>query len=68
MAVRLEAAPEELRIGSRELYIYYPNGMGRPTVPVAALEKTLRTQGTGRNWNTVTRLAAMAEDLERALK
>jgi uncharacterized protein (DUF1697 family) len=37
-------------------------------VPVAALEKTLRTQGTGRNWNTVTRLAAMAEDLERALK
>lgn len=63
-ARRIRADPEELWIGGRELYIYFPNGMARPKLSVALLEKTLQTPGTGRNWNTVRRLLELAERLE----
>jgi uncharacterized protein (DUF1697 family) len=56
--------PEEMHIKGRELYIYYPNGMARPRIPVARIEKLLQTSSTGRNWNTVNKLLAMAEMLE----
>ncbi len=48
----------------RELYIYFPNGMARPKMSWAVLEKTLKTPGTGRNWNSVEKLLEMAERLE----
>ena len=60
----IDTGPEELRIHDRELYIYFPNGMGRPKLSAQLIEKTLETPGTARNWNTVTRLAEMAEKLE----
>jgi uncharacterized protein (DUF1697 family) len=56
--------PEELHIKGRELYVYYPDGMARPKIPLARLEKLLETSSTGRNWNTVNKLLAMAENLE----
>ena len=56
--------PEELHINDRELYIYYPNGMARPKIPLVRLEKALQCSSTGRNWNTVNKLMAMAEALE----
>jgi len=56
--------PEELRINGRELYIYYPNGMARPKIPIARIEKMLQSSSTGRNWNTVCKLLDMAEKLE----
>jgi len=31
---------------------------------LARLEKTLKTPGTGRNWNSVTKMLEMAEKLE----
>ncbi len=55
---------EELRVEGRELYIYFPNGMGRSKLSGAALEKTLKTPATGRNWNSVTKMMEMAEKLE----
>jgi uncharacterized protein (DUF1697 family) len=55
---------EELRIDGRELYVYFPNGIGRSKLSWAALEKTLKTTGTGRNWNSVTKVLEMAEKLE----
>jgi uncharacterized protein (DUF1697 family) len=55
--------PEELRINGRELYIYYPEGMARPTLPLARIEKLLQSSSTGRNLNTVNKLLAMAEAL-----
>lgn len=58
--------PEELRFGAREVYIYFPNGMARPQLSWAAIEKILKTSGTGRNWNTVTKLLEIAEKLEGA--
>jgi uncharacterized protein (DUF1697 family) len=61
---RINAHPEELRINGRELYIYFPDGMGRAKLSPALIEKTLKISGTGRNWNSVTKLLAMAERLE----
>ena len=60
----MKCDPEELRIEGREQYIYFPNGMGRSKLSLAALEKTLKTPGTGRNWNSVTKMLEMAEKLE----
>jgi uncharacterized protein (DUF1697 family) len=62
--LRIESEPEELRMGGRELYIYYPNGIARPKVPWTFIEKILQTPCTGRNWNTVRKLLEMAESLE----
>jgi uncharacterized protein (DUF1697 family) len=60
----IDIAPEELHVDGRELYIYFPNGMARPKLSLSAVEKTLRTSGTSRNWNTVRKLLEMAEKLE----
>jgi uncharacterized protein (DUF1697 family) len=60
----LPCEPEEMHIKGRELYIYYPNGMARPKIPVARIAKLLQTSSTGRNLNTVNKLLAMAEMLE----
>ena len=61
--LRIKPDPEELRIAGRELYIYFPNGIGRSKLP-PLLDRTLKKSSTARNWNTVTRLLAMAEKLE----
>ncbi|MFC7326867.1 DUF1697 domain-containing protein [Marinactinospora rubrisoli] len=53
-------APEELVPGERELYMYFPDGLGRAKMP-AVLGRHLAAPGTVRNWNTVTRLLALAE-------
>jgi uncharacterized protein (DUF1697 family) len=60
----MKTEPEELRIDGREVYIYFPNGMARPKMKWAAIERILAVRGTGRNWNTVTKLLEMAEKLE----
>lgn len=62
-ALGIKVGPEELRIGGRELYIYYPDGMGRSKLSLPLIEKTLKTAGTARNWNTVTKLLEIAESL-----
>jgi uncharacterized protein (DUF1697 family) len=63
-ASKLKAAPEELRIVGRELYMYFPNGMGRPKISWGAVEKVLNTPGTGRNLNTVRNLLEIALEME----
>ncbi len=60
----IEVVPEELRVEGRELYIYFLNGMGKSKLSMPMIEKTLKTSGTGRNWNTVQKLLAMAKALE----
>jgi len=59
----IKADPEELHIDGRELYTYFPNGMGRPKLSWPTVERTLAIRGTGRNWNTVVKLLEMAESL-----
>ena len=63
-ALAISTDPEELRINGSEAYIYFPNGMARPKMSWPRIEKALETSGTGRNWNTVTKLLEMAEALE----
>jgi uncharacterized protein (DUF1697 family) len=64
--LQLKTDPEELRVDGRELYIYFPNGMARPKFSWAAIEKMLKIPGTGRNWNSVTKLLEIAEQMEAA--
>lgn len=54
---------EEARRGRRHAYIVYPDGIGRSRLTAALIEKCLGTRGTSRNWNTVTKLAAVADGL-----
>ncbi len=46
---------EQMRIGEREIFVYYPNGMGRSKLRIPAAKA-----GTWRNINTVAKLTAMA--------
>lgn len=52
--------PESIRHEGRELYIVYPDGIGRSKLTGSLIEKKLGIRGTGRNWNTVTKLANLA--------
>jgi uncharacterized protein (DUF1697 family) len=62
---RVDALPPvegggEYLVRGRELYLWLPDGIAN--TPLAALkwDRLLGVAGTGRNWNTVTRLAEMA--------
>jgi uncharacterized protein (DUF1697 family) len=54
---------EQLRLIGRELFIDFPNGIGRSKLALPALEKALGTPGTTRNWNTTLKLLAIADEL-----
>ena len=56
-------AGEEYSLSGRELYLYYPNGMGRSKLTNTVIERHLKTVGTARNWNTVNALLGLAEAL-----
>ncbi len=49
---------EVVRADGRQIYAIYPDGIGRSKLTTGVIEKALRTRVTGRNWNTVLRLAA----------
>jgi uncharacterized protein (DUF1697 family) len=46
---------EEVRLGKREIFVAYPNGMGRSKLKIPAAKA-----GTARNLNTVAKLTEMA--------
>jgi uncharacterized protein (DUF1697 family) len=60
----IKTDPEEFFIEGREAYIHFPNGAGRSKLNWSLIPKTLKVQGTARNWNTVTKLLQMAEKME----
>jgi len=49
---------EEIRLGLREIYAYYPDGMGNSKLKIPAAKN-----GTARNMNTIAKLAEMAGSL-----
>jgi uncharacterized protein (DUF1697 family) len=51
---------EIVRAKGRCAYVVYPDGIGRSKLTSALIEKKLWTRGTGRNWNTVMKLGALA--------
>jgi uncharacterized protein (DUF1697 family) len=63
----IPAGPEELHFKGREVYTYFPNGIGKAKLSPALLERLLNIASTGRNWNTVTKLLEMARALEASL-
>ncbi len=50
---------EEVRLGLREIYAFYPDGMGQSKLKIPAVKN-----GTARNMNTVAKLAEMAGELQ----
>jgi len=77
LAIPLKAAPahgalealraaikgrEEVEIVGRDAYLVYPDGVGRSRLTIGLIEKRLGVRGTGRNWNTVLKIAAMTAD------
>ena len=71
MAVFLDRAPpadtlagirgqkdEQIKLGRREIYVHYPDGMGKSKLVVPAAKT-----GTARNMNTVATLVRMAAEL-----
>jgi uncharacterized protein (DUF1697 family) len=61
-----KADPEEVRVADREVYLYFPNGVGRSKLSFTVIEKISKTPATARNWNTVTKLPELAESLENS--
>lgn len=55
------SGPEEFFVMGKEMYIYYPDGMGRSKFAGNFIEKKLKTVGTARNWNTVLRLRELTQ-------
>jgi uncharacterized protein (DUF1697 family) len=55
------AGPEELFFIDKEVYIYYPNGIGRSKLSGSLIEKKLKTVGTARNWNTILKLQELMQ-------
>ena len=53
--------PEIIHVVGRALYIFYGDGMGTSKLTNNLLERKLGTLGTGRNWNTVQKLVALAQ-------
>jgi uncharacterized protein (DUF1697 family) len=51
---------ERARIVGRAAFIVYPDGIGDSRFTGARLDRALGVRGTGRNWNTVLKLAEMA--------
>jgi uncharacterized protein (DUF1697 family) len=47
----------------REAYVVYPDGIARSRLTLAVIEKMLGRRGTGRNWNTVLKLADLAASI-----
>jgi len=62
---KLPRGREEMKLAGRELFIFFPGGVGQSKLPWATLGRALGTGATGRNWRTVTKLLEMAEDAER---
>ncbi len=53
--------PEQIAIGERALYVTFPDGQGDSKAS-SLIDRRLKGSGTGRNWNTVLKLAEMVKD------
>ncbi|MFE7542515.1 hypothetical protein ACFU5X_17475, partial [Streptomyces platensis] len=57
---RAPSAPDQYRLIGRELYLWCPGGIGRSKLADAVSRAPLGVTATARNWNTVTKLLALA--------
>ncbi|MCZ1010546.1 DUF1697 domain-containing protein [Streptomyces lydicus] len=54
-------APDQYRLTGRELYLWCPGGIGRSKLAEVVSRARLGVTATARNWNTVTKLLALAD-------
>ncbi|MDX3230957.1 DUF1697 domain-containing protein [Streptomyces sp. ME19-01-6] len=54
-------APDEFRLVGREIYLRAPDGVGRSKLAEKVTRAPLGVAMTARNWNTVTKLLALAD-------
>lgn len=54
---------EHIGVADDVVYVHYVDGIGGSKITAAALDQAAGTTLTGRNWNTITRLLEMVEDL-----
>jgi len=57
----LDVAPEQVVLSGREVYAWHPDGIQRSPLAAALTDSKLGVTGTARNWNTVTKLLALAD-------
>jgi uncharacterized protein (DUF1697 family) len=57
-----DVAPEQLVVSGREIYAWHPNGIQRSELTKLLSERRLGVNVTARNWNTVTKLLAIADE------
>jgi uncharacterized protein (DUF1697 family) len=55
--------PDKFKVSGSEIFIYCPNGFGRTKLYTNFFEKKMDVRGTGRNWNTITTILNLAENL-----
>lgn len=61
-ALRAEIRGEEdFKVVGRELFAWYPDGMGTSKLAIALSKNRLGTICTARNWNTVMKVSALLE-------
>ena len=58
----LDVAPEQFVISGREIYAWHPDGLQRSRLAGALRAGKLGVIGTSRNWSTITKLLALADD------
>ena len=56
--------PEIIDVVGKQLYVVYSEGIGRSKLTNKLIEDKLATRGTGRNWNTILKIAEMARHRE----
>ena len=56
----MDFGEEAFEVSGRELFAWHPNGLGRSEL-AKELAKGAGPDGTSRNWNTVTKLLALAD-------
>lgn len=62
--IALKPDPERLSLIDRDLFLWYPKGIGQTRFPFTTVEKAVATPGTCRNWNTITKVIEIAEKLD----
>jgi uncharacterized protein (DUF1697 family) len=59
---RVDVAPERFVVSGREIYTWHPDGIQRSQLNKVLSDTRLGVTATARNWNTVTKLLALADE------
>jgi len=57
----VDVTPEQFVVSGREIYAWHPDGVQRSRLGKLLSEERLGVAATARNWNTVTKLLALAD-------